>query len=189
MKNALTAAVAVALAASAAGCGQLEAEANSRHLCVAKTNVAAIPAAPPVSVPFTPEVELRLDLGDAVPNLNQEGVEADIHPDAITLGSVAGNVSFAGVETLTLTVQPPTARTDLRPAEFRYERATPAPSEIFALPAKPVGSVDLADYIEGDIIRIRASFSGSAPQQAWTATLEMCGAVRVNVDYWKKITG
>lgn len=185
MKNALIAVLAVGLA----GCGLLEAEANSKDICVLQSNIAEIPAAPPVSVPSTPPVPLLLDLGDAVPDLEDEGVEADINPVAITLGSVSGNVNFRGVETLTLTVQPPPARPDLEPAIFRYERATPAPAEVFALSATPVEPVDLADYLEGDVLRITASFSGSPPTQSWTATLELCSSTRVKIDYWERITG
>lgn len=185
MKNALAPFLALCLA----GCGMLEAEAETKRLCVEQTNAATIPAAPPVSVEFTPPVELLIEMGDAVPDLDEEGVEADVNPEAITLGSVAGDVNFAGVETLTLTVNPPQNRLDLAPAVFRYERASPAPASVLELPARPVVPVDLADYIGGNVLRINASFSGSAPQQSWQATLEMCGATRVKVDYWERITG
>jgi hypothetical protein len=185
MKNALIAVLAVGLA----GCGLLEAEANSKDICVLQSNIAEVPASPPVSVPSTPPVTLLLDLGDAVPDLEDEGVEADINPEALTLGSVSGNVDFRGVETLTLTVQPPPDRPDLEPAVFRYERTTPASDSVFALPARPVSPVDLADYLEGDFLRITGTFSGSAPAQSWTATLELCSSTQVRVDYWKRITG
>jgi hypothetical protein len=185
MKNALY----LLLAAGLAGCGMLEAEAESKRLCVEQSNFAEIPAAPAVTVPFTPPFELRLGMGAAVPDLDEEGVEVDIDPQAITLSSVGGVVNFRDVQVLTLTIPPPASRTDLGPAVFRYERPTPAPDQVFALPAVPVGAVDLADYIEGNVLRIGVSFSGGAPQQAWNATIEMCGATRVNVDYWDRITG
>jgi hypothetical protein len=194
MKNALY----LLLAASLAGCGMLEAEAETKRLCVEQRNAAVIPAAcdptgpggcGPISVPFTPAVELVLGMGDAVPDLDEEGIEADINPEAITVGSVAGTVNFSGVETVTLTIQPPADRPDLAPAVFRYERAGAQPAAIFELPARPVTAVDLADYIVGNVLRIGISFSGAPPQEPWNATLEMCGDTRVNVDYWERITG
>lgn len=185
MKRLLAAAFAVSLA----GCGMLEAEAESDRLCVQQSNAAVIPAAPPVSVPFTPPVQLVLQMGAAIPDLDEEGVEVDINPEAITLSSTAGGVDFSGVETLVLTIPPPASRPDLPDAVFRYERPTPAPSSITELAARPVTPVDLADYIEGNVLRIGVSFEGTAPQEEWNATLEMCGATRVNVDYWERITG
>ena len=185
MKNALSALVAMSLV----GCGMLEAEADTKRLCVQQTNAATIPAAPPVTVPFTPPVELRLGMGAAIPDLEEEGIEADIHPESITLGSVIGNVNFNGVETLTLTLRAPDDRLDLPEVVFRYERASPAPAQVLELPARPVTAVDLADYIRGNVLRFDVSFSGSAPQESWNATLEMCGETRVKVDYWERITG
>jgi hypothetical protein len=194
MKNALTAVLALSLA----GCGMLEAEAETKGLCVEQRNIAAIDLPddlPPVSgTAALPD--FRLDLGAAVPDLDEEGVEVDISPDTLTLGSVNGTVNFRDIAALSLTVMPPTTRPELPPVEFVYERATPPPADIRALPARPRTSVDLADYIEGDSITVRGAFT-AAPQGGfdpsllapWQATLEMCGETRVKVDYWDRITG
>jgi hypothetical protein len=189
MKNVLTAVLAVSLA----GCGMLEAEAETNRLCVEQTNAgAAIDAGPgePIQGAFTLP-QLQLDMGAAVPDLDEEGVEVDIHPEAITLGSVAGTADLSGVETLTLTIPPPDSRPDLPPAVFRYERPTPAPASVFELRATPTTAVDLADYIQGNVLRIQAAgtLNGRAPQQSWTPTLETCGETRVKIDYWERITG
>jgi hypothetical protein len=195
MKNALAAVLAVSLA----GCGMLEAEAESKQLCVEQRNIAPVDLPddlPPVSADVALPVDLVLDLGDAVPDLDEEGVEVDLTPDTLTLGSVAGNVNFRDVQRLTLTVQPPTGRSDLPPIVFVYERPTPAPAQVLALPARPTAPVDLSDYIEFDVIRVRGAFSGTPSGawdpsllQPWSATLEMCGGTRIKVDYWERITG
>lgn len=169
------------LSAFATGC-DLEATAEADQICVTEPTRQTVPGVPPGggTVSVTVPTDIVLDLGDAVPELDERGVTSELVAQSITL-TTAEDVDLSGVESLSLTV----TAAGRPPVVFSYERPAGTAPPIVSITATPETRVDLVAYFEGDRrVRISAmTLTGRPPASAWTPTLRTCAFLKVKVDY------
>lgn len=164
------------------GC-DLEATAEADQICVTEPTRQTVPGVDPPgggTVSVTVPTDIVLDLGDAVPELDERGVTSELVAQSITL-TTAEDVDLSGVDSLSLTV----TAAGRPPVDFSYERPAGAAPPIVSITATPETRVDLVAYFEGDRrVRISAiTLTGRPPASAWTPTLRTCGFLKVKVDY------
>jgi hypothetical protein len=181
--------IAILFVASLAGC-DLEAEAESDRVCVTQsfgTNE-RVPGATGLSGTVTVPAAFQLDLGGALPDLDDEGVSADVNAQSIAVTQVATSRRPAGEPAADLSGITHAEATLTAPGRpnvlFSYDNAAGSPASAVVLtPAQPV---DLADYVQGDRITLsNLTVSGRPPPSAWTPALETCASSRITVDYVK----
>jgi hypothetical protein len=178
--------IAILLLASLAGC-DLEAEAEADRVCVTEPAAFTVPGQP-VQGSFTfPTPNLRLRFDAALPDLNEQGVEADLIATSISLVT-AQNVDLSGIQRASVTI----AASGANPAvTFVYDRPAGAAAPITRIEARPTARVDLVDYVDGtnSIAISQIQVEGTAPSSAWTPSFETCGSSKVTVDYVKASGG
>jgi len=177
-----TSALAVALAAALAGCG-LNATAEADSVCVTENAVSApITTTAVVVSDLTVPLKASYDLGPTVPNLQKEGVTADLHAQSLSLTSPEG-IDLSGIDhfavTLTAAGQPDVV--------FTYAKPADATTPITRLVATPATAVNLMDYLQGGrtITLGNPRVSGRLPSGTWTPAVRTCAGTKIDVDYLK----
>lgn len=178
--------IAILFAASLAGC-DLEAEAEADRVCVTEVAAFTVPGQNAQGTFTIPTPGLRLRFDAALPDLDDEGVEADLIATSISLITAQG-VDLSGIERASVTV----AASGASPAvTFVYEKPAGAAPPITRIEARPTAPVDLVDYVDGTnaIAISQITVEGTAPASAWTPSIETCGSSKINVDYVKASGG
>lgn len=178
-----TSAIAVALAAALAGC-DLNATAEADSVCVTENAVSSpITTSSAVVVSdLTVPLKASYDLGPTVPNLQKEGVTANLHAQSLSLTSPE-DIDLSGIDhfavTLTATGQPDVV--------FTYAKAADATAPIHRLVATPATAVNLVDYLQGGrkITLGSPQVSGRLPDGTWTPAVRTCAGTKIDVDYLK----
>lgn len=190
MKKTLSTILLGALAALA-GC-DLEAEAKADRVCVNQPlRSSAIPGVPiDVGVVDNTQPPLNaipvtfpIDIGSAVPDLDEKGVEARLDAQSIALTTLEG-ADLSGVELVQFTVAGPPGA-NLPDVVFTYTKPANAAQPVLEAAATPATPVDLVPYVRGQqtldlkniLVRARP------PAQSWTPALRTCVGTDIDVDY------
>jgi hypothetical protein len=176
--------VTLLLAALLAGC-DLEATAEADAVCVTqRLSSQRIPGAlgdaPVVDFTLPVPVQAQLDLGSTIPDLEEEGVSAEVLAQSIGVTSSEG-VDFSGVEAVSITAFAP-GKPD---RVFTYARPAGTTGPLTAVAATPDAPLDLVEYVQGGrFLQVGdPTFTGRLPTTDWTPALRTCASTRVDVDY------
>lgn len=172
------------LAASTSGCGMLDARLRAETVCFT-TSGSAVPGAPAEGALAT---EITYDVGDDLPLLSEQGVSYTLALQRLTLSVSAGSppVDLGAIEGLEVSAVAPPGSGLPEPTLVAYARGSEQPDPTAITAASPSGD-DLAPYLSGGQLTFRAAATGAAPAHAWTADVEGCFLLTVDVDYGERL--
>jgi hypothetical protein len=175
---------AVLLAAALAGC-DLDATAEADSVCVTQVLASQrIPGelgdAPVTQFSLPVPVQAQIDLGSALPDLDEQGITAQVLAQSLGVTSPEG-ADFSGIEAVSLTALAP-GMPDL---VFTYTRPAGTRSPLTVAAATPESPANLVDYLEGGrFLRVgNPTFTGRLPRTDWTPALRTCATTKVDLDY------
>jgi hypothetical protein len=174
-----------ALPLAASGCGLFYAEIEASSVCLTLPRFAF----PGVAGGQGLSVTVSYDLGAHLPVVTDPNVHYELRLSRMDTMLRAANgdpgYTFAAVESVRIFAHDPSgALPDAPLVAWQQDPAHPPADEISA--SGPM-NVDLAPYVQGGVLGLRAEYAGGLPQGGFTADVRGCFFLRVSLDYGKLV--